>query len=354
MFVHRLTGIEGKDGNPLNEKKYLRISNRRDVLKPFDTVWKTLLISQDTGRGIMKRAIALLRVASTLISVAILGGCQTVQRPDWALPAGVTTLSANGYPVAYTERGSGPTVVLLHGALNDYRTWMSQMEPLSSRFRVVSISLRHHYPEPWKGEGEFSLKLHADDVTAFIERLGTGPVFLVGWSRGGTVAVEAARSRPDLVRKLVLADAVLFELLQASSGAPSNDPGIKRAKATEPYFRRGDMEGGLRFFVDDIFGPGAWNRLPEDQRQIRRENAWTIVGQLGDVETVNCADIGRFKMPVLLMEGEQSPPLLKRMRAAVQKCLPSARWVTIPKAAHQMHQMNPPAFNAALIEFLSE
>src|SRR2546428_5641394 len=101
----------------------------------------------------MKRATPLARLASAfaLISVVILAGCQTVQKPDWALPADVKTLSANGYPVAYIERGSGPTVVLVHGALNDYRTWMSQMDPLSSRFRVVSISLRHHYPEPWKG-----------------------------------------------------------------------------------------------------------------------------------------------------------------------------------------------------------
>jgi pimeloyl-ACP methyl ester carboxylesterase len=149
-------------------------------------------------------------------------------------------------------------------------------------------------------------------------------------------------------------DAALYELLPAQSGAPTDDPRIKRAKATEVYFRRGDMEGGLQFFFDDINGPGAWNRLPEAQRQLRRENAWTIVGQLGDVETVGCADIGRFRMPVLLMEGEQSPQMFKRMRAAFQKCLPSAGWVTIPKAGHQMHQMNPPEFNAALVKFLSD
>ena len=302
----------------------------------------------------MKEAIRRLCLISVLASAVILCGCQTVQKPQWDLPSGVKTLSANGYPMAYIERGSGPTVVLVHGALNDYRSWTPQMEPLSSRFRLVPISLRNYYPEPWKGDGEFSIKLHAADVAAFIERLGVGPVILVGWSRGGTVAVETARLRPDLIRKLVLMDAALYELLPAQSGAPTDDPRIKRAKATEVYFRRGDMEGGLQFFFDDINGPGAWNRLPEVQRQLRRENAWTIVGQLGDVETVGCADIGRFRMPVLLMEGEQSPQMFKRMRAAFQKCLPSAGWVTIPKAGHQMHQMNPPEFNAALVKFLSD
>jgi pimeloyl-ACP methyl ester carboxylesterase len=59
-------------------------------------------------------------------------------------------------------------------------------------------------------------------------------------------------------------------------------------------------------------------------------------------------------MPVLLMAGEQSPPLFKRAGAAAQKCLPSAGSVTIPKAGHQMNQLNPAAFDAALVKFLSE
>jgi len=287
-------------------------------------------------------------------SIALLGGCQAAQKPSWHLPPDVNTLSVNGYPLAYVERGSGPTVVLVHGALNDYRTWMPQIEPLSSRFRVVAISLRHYYPEPWKGDGEFSLQLHAKDLTAFIERLGAGPVFLVGWSRGGYVAADAAKLRPDLVRKLVLLDPGLNALLPRPAGAPTEDIRMKRAKATEPYFRRGDMEGGLQYFFDDINGAGAWNRLPEAQRQLRRENAWTVVGQPGDVETISCEDLGRFKMPVLLMQGENSPAPFKRMHSAAQQCISSARLVTIPNAAHQMHQMNPAGVNAELTKFLSE
>ena len=289
-----------------------------------------------------------------LLSTLVLGACQTTQKPNWELPAGVKSLEVNGYPLAYVERGSGPTVVLVHGALNDYRTWMPQIEPLSSRFRVVAISLRHYYPEPWKGDGEFSLQLHAKDVAVFIERLGAGPVLLVGWSRGGYVAADAAKMRPDLVRKLVLLDPGLNALLPRPGGAPTEDVRTKRAKATEPYFRRGDMEGGLQFFFDDVNGAGAWSRLPEAQRQLRRENAWTVVGRPGDVETLTCEDLGQVKIPVLLMQGENSPASFKRIHAAAQKCISSAQLVTIPKAAHQMHQMNPAGVNAELTKFLSE
>lgn len=294
------------------------------------------------------------RLFSALTCAGVLAGCQTVQVPAWTLPEGVKALSVNGYPMAYVERGSGPTVVLVHGALNDYRTWAPQLEPLSSRFHVVAVCLRHYYPEPWKGEGEFSLQIHSRDLATFIERLGTGPVFLVGWSRGGYVAAETTRMRPDLVRRLVLLDPGLATLLPRPSEAPTEDVRARRARETAPYFKRGDLEGGLEFFVDDINGAGAWNRLPEAQRQLRRDNAWTVVGQPGDVENITCGELGRFKMPVLLMQGENSPASMNRVNAAAQQCISSLGLVTIPNAAHQMHQMNPAAVNAELTKFLSE
>ena len=303
----------------------------------------------------MKSASRFLRLICVFASAVILSGCQTNPKPDWELPPGVKTLTVNGYPMAYIERGSGPTVVLVHGALNDYRTWTLQMEPLSSRFRVVSVSLRHYYPEPWKGDGEFSLKLHADDVAAFIERLGVGPVFLVGWSRGGPVAAGTTRSRPDLVRKLVLMDPGLYALVPSPSGTPTVDRRpVVRARGAEAYFKKGEMEAGLEYYFDDVNGAGAWKRLPEEQRKIRLQNAWTVVGSLADVESVTCQDVGRFTMPVLLMSAERSPPQYAPILDAFQRCQPAATRVTVPKAAHQMHQMNPPAFNAALLKFLSE
>ena len=295
------------------------------------------------------RLLACLSIAAPFF----LASCQTTQNPTWPLPPGVKTLAVNGYPMAYTERGSGPTVVLVHGSLNDYRYWTPQMEPLSSRFRVISLSLRHYYPEPWKGEGEFSIKRHAEDLGAFIEKLNSGPVHVVGWSRGGNVAVEMALSRPELVKKLALADPALDLLVQAPDSAAAGGERVKRARTTEAHFKKGDMEGGLQYFFDANNMPGAWTRLPEDQRQNRRDNAWTVVGQLGDLESAACADVARLKAPTLLMGGEHSPARFNRIRAAFRNCLPTSASVTIPKAAHQMSQMNPAAFNAALLDFLS-
>src|ERR1043166_8768081 len=73
----------------------------------------------------------------------------------WALPSGVAAVTVNGYPMAYSECGGGEPVVLVHGSLSDYRYWTPQFASPPPGFRLIAVSLRHFYPEPWDG--------HADD-----------------------------------------------------------------------------------------------------------------------------------------------------------------------------------------------
>lgn len=301
----------------------------------------------------VNRLSIIVPAAALLVTVA---ACYTLRQPEWPLPPGVKTLPVNGYPIAYLERGSGPTLVLVPGSLNDYRYWMPQLETLSSRFRVVAVSPRHYFPERWNGEGTFSLEQHAQDVAVFIEELDVGPVYLVGWSRGGQIVMRTTLERPELVRKLVLMDPQIAELVQATSSGTPIPGGGKLAKGAEEYFRNGDLEGGLQYFFDGVNGEGAWKKLPEEQRKFRLDNAWTLVGQASDVnrKPVTCAELGGFKVPVLLMTGEKSPPQYKPIIDAFQHCQPAAARVIIPNAAHQMSQMNPAAVDAALTKFLLE
>jgi pimeloyl-ACP methyl ester carboxylesterase len=44
--------------------------------------------------------------------------------------------------IAYDVRGSGPTVVLIHGGVLDRRMWDREADAWSSRFRVVRYDLR--------------------------------------------------------------------------------------------------------------------------------------------------------------------------------------------------------------------
>ncbi|MBM4296788.1 MAG: alpha/beta hydrolase [Deltaproteobacteria bacterium] len=173
----------------------------------------------------------------------------------WELPPGVKTHTVNAYPMAFQERGSGPPIVFVHGALSDYRSWGAQLASPPAGYRVIAVSLRHYYPERWTGKGsDFSTTQHADDLIKFIEQLGAGPVYLVAHSRGGIVAALAAATRPELVSKLVLMEPGFVALARNANlqGQQSILAALRQAQAS---FERGEIEGGLKAFAErDIPG----------------------------------------------------------------------------------------------------
>ncbi len=293
---------------------------------------------------------------SLVIVVGLLAGFQTALAAPWELPTDVKTLTVNGYPIAYRERGSGPTVLLLHGQIGDYRGWNGLLKSPPAGFRFMALSRRHHYPERWDGKGgQFSTKQHTEDLAAFIEALGVGPVHVVAPSLAGIFAVRAAQARPDLVKKLVLMEGAFGALLPPSKPAAGGISLPKLRKAAAARFEEGDIDGGLEMWIDR-FELGTWKRLSEPRRQVRRDNAWLLLTPLGPGTRITCSDVAGLSMPVLLMQGEKTTPRYARIVEATQKCLPSAEHVIIPEAEHgtQIAIMNPSAFQATLVTFLKK
>ena len=129
-------------------------------------------------------------------------------RGSWDGPATVTvlhhspqslmqTLSINGYEMAYLDVGQGPPLVCVHGTLGDFRTWSAVLGPLSKTRRVISISLRHFFPEHWDGIGQdYLMAQHVSDVIGFIEKLNAGTVDLMGHSPRRAHLFQGRRAAP--------------------------------------------------------------------------------------------------------------------------------------------------------------
>lgn len=284
--------------------------------------------------------------------------CPGVMARTWELPPDVKTLPVNGYEMAYLERGTGVPVVLVHGTVSDYRWWVAQMEPFGERSRTIAVSLRHFYPERWNGEGEdASVRQHANDLAAFITGLQAGPVHVVGHSRGGDVVLLMASAHPELLRSVVLMDPAPLEALLPQTPQATAEVEKRRSfvSAALERLQQGDIEGGLERFIDGVSVPGAWQKMPDPQKQTMRDNAWSIKSLLTDAkERFTCAEAGNITVPVLLVTGENSPRPYGVMMEALAPCLQQHEKVTIPNAAHAMNRANPQAFNAAVLEFLAK
>src|SRR6188472_255186 len=114
------------------------------------------------------------------------------------------TIRVAGLEVAYDRAGSGPPLVLVHGAASDAREWRAQVAGLSDDFTVIA------WDEPGAGRSsdvpaDFGLAGYAAALAALIEALDA-PAHVCGLSWGGTVVLELYRRRPELVATLVLAD----------------------------------------------------------------------------------------------------------------------------------------------------
>ncbi|MGI9033450.1 MAG: alpha/beta fold hydrolase [Acidimicrobiales bacterium] len=106
--------------------------------------------------------------------------------------------------------GGGPAVMLLHGwALSADLNWFSGVYEVAARHgHVVAPDLRGH-GRGLRSEEPFTLQAAADDVAGLITELGLGPVVVVGYSMGSSVALLLAHTRPDVVAGLVLASNAL-------------------------------------------------------------------------------------------------------------------------------------------------
>ncbi|WP_158091553.1 alpha/beta fold hydrolase [Bradyrhizobium canariense] len=276
-------------------------------------------------------------------------------KPNWPIPSELKWEEINGYPMAYRDAGEGTPILLVHGSTSDYRIWNAQLTASSASYRVLAVSLRHFYPERWDGTGtDFSIEQHAQDIATLITKLNLGKVHLVGHSRGGAVAVEVAKSRPEVIRTLVLPDgSIEMPVSETAEAKEAGDFTKKLIGTLQENLKTGDPAKAAEVFVDMLSGPGTWLRFPEPTKEMFLANIYSALGDK-DRPITTCADVKKFDFPVLLMTADKSPKKFEFMYSEMRKCREFPATVVIPNAAHGMQRQNPDVFNRVMLDFLSK
>ena len=117
-------------------------------------------------------------------------------------------IQVNGAPLyAYTGGKAfdpaKPTVVFVHGVLNDHSVWILQSRYLANHgWNVLAIDLPGHGRSG--GEPPATVESAADTVLALLAAVGVEQAALVGHSFGSLIALEAASRAPAHVSHLVM------------------------------------------------------------------------------------------------------------------------------------------------------
>jgi pimeloyl-ACP methyl ester carboxylesterase len=239
--------------------------------------------------------------------------------------------------VGWLEAGSGPPLVLIHGAGGSAELWQPQLDGLADVARVVALDLPGH--GPLGGRGEPSVPAYAEWLAGVLASLDGGPVVLGGHSMGGAVALTGALAWPERLAGLVL----------IGTGARL------RVLARIVDLLREDPREGHRLIRDLSFAAGAPRERVEAVDRILREGAPLVT--LGDFLACDRFDVrdrlAGIRTPTLVLTGAEdqlTPPKYGRFLA---ETIPGARFVEVPAAGHFPQLEQPIAVNAAIREFLA-
>jgi pimeloyl-ACP methyl ester carboxylesterase len=207
--------------------------------------------------------------------------------------------------------GDGEPLVLVHGGWTDATTWAAAIGPLAHAHRVIGYDRRGHTRSE-RGPQAPTRRRHEDDLAELIERLGLGPVHLVGTSYGASIALAVAGRRPELVRSVVGHEPPLVGVEPV--------PGVEKAfRSIQAQLAAGDVEAGTRRFFEDSLGPGTWEIIPERLRRAAMANAQTFIdiGEDPDWAALDVTAVAAFPGPVVITRGDAGAAWLQRVAMAV-------------------------------------
>lgn len=251
----------------------------------------------------------------------------------------MTGTSGKAATLAATSEGEGQTVVLLHGTASSSAIWQPMRAALSAERQTVAVDLRGHGASPgWRAGERPTLAAEAAAVAAIAVR-GGGPVHLVGHSYGGAVALRLAATMPQRIASLTLIEPAAFQLLVGRDG--KDRALLDQIRAVADALR--EPQSGVAGFVDYWNGDGFWASLRPERQAALIALAPTIRANFEAIfqDPMRLPDCAALGVPTLLMAGERSTRLARRVASLLGSAMPWARARLVCGAGHMIPRSHP-------------
>ena len=267
--------------------------------------------------------------------------------------------TANDTTIAWSELGSGPPLILLHGLAESHRTWRFVAPNLATRFHVFLIDLPGHGLSATP-EAPYTLKWYADTLAAWMQAVGLQRAHICGHSFGGGVAQWMLIEHRERIERLALA--------AAGGLGPEVIAGLRLAtlRLAAPFLESSLFGSGTRLFMRWASRSLSGHEDHEADR-LARLNAAPNSG-LAFRKTVSaCIDLRGQRVqtwhhihraeslpPIALFWGERDSVIPVRHAHDAGRRLENATVTVYPECGHSLHLEAPDRFAADLSAFLQE
>lgn len=259
------------------------------------------------------------------------------------------TLERQGQTIYYRAAGEGPAVVLLHSFLCSSAMWQTQMEALSSRYRVVAVDLRGHGGSAPAG-GPFDVYTLVEDVSAVLDELQIERAVWGGLSLGGMVAMRAALVAGDRVAGLILMD---------THGGPERLTKKLKYRAMGLGAKWLGMPAMAGAILPLMFGRTTLGTRPDLTDTWRMQLAKLHVPSIlqGLAGLMGRDDVRlrlkAVKVPTQILVGEEDIALPPKDSEELKRIISQAELHVIPAAGHLSSLEQPEKINGLMLDFLS-
>lgn len=207
----------------------------------------------------------------------------------------VTT--ADGIRAYYDLAGSGPALVMVHGASQDSLSWQYVIDRFAPYYTVYALDLPGHGKSGMPAGGPHtSTEQNAAYLLQFLDAAQIQDPVLMGHSMGGGVVTQAAVNNPARVRGLVLVDGASVNVVKSSG----YNPRILEMARVNP----GDwFEVTFRTLMGSQSDPARAEEVVTDARRCIPAVAFADICAFGGFRMEQILD--RIECPVLIVEGEE-------------------------------------------------
>ncbi len=240
----------------------------------------------------------------------------------------------NGIDLYYESHGaeSAPAIIFAHGRGGNHMSWWQQVAAFSAEYRCITFDHRG-WGASIAEHGSPLRENFIDDLTALLDSLKIGKVFLVAQSMGGFCCLGFALAHPERTLGLVLGDTTGGVATEGVLAAlkKTNPPPDGPARSLSASFI--NENPALTFLYQQIGGLNPSRGEDGVISGFRREDG---------PQAEAFAD---WQIPTLLIVGQEDAIFPPEVIAEVQKVIPGSRMEIVPGAAHSAHFEQALVFN---------